>query len=302
MASAYTPIMAKGAPEKGGSASQHSAPVAPEKDKGAQPGGGGGTQEKAAGTRAVAQLVANAQHSSITPGPYWMEATNPAAVTVSTAAVPLDLPLYGAAFFLREFDYPIMVRILPPSPPHDQNARFGDEAHEVKPPDYHWWPKFPWKPIAMAPTSELDPQQPEQQLEKIQAEEKQKAEQKQKQQEKQAKQTPEQAQQEQQKEQEAQQKAAQEAKAEGRAVPVPGTPDPWLKTSGMSPKGFPGYPRSIANKTLGATNPFGLPATAGFNRAEVDMTVSPPQLNVYLVGSGSIPANSRWIIYTLKGV
>lgn len=69
-----------------------------------------------------------------------------------------------------------------------------------------------------------------------------------------------------------------------------GVPD-----SGMSPQGFPSLPRAISAPSV-------LPATLGINGATINTAVSPHELNITFVGSGSVPANSRWLVFTITGV
>ena len=65
--------------------------------------------------------------------------------------------------------------------------------------------------------------------------------------------------------------------------------------TGMSPQGFPGLPTPIPNTSV-------LPATAGIGAVALNTSATPPQVTISVVGTGSIPANSRWLIFSLTGV
>jgi hypothetical protein len=67
--------------------------------------------------------------------------------------------------------------------------------------------------------------------------------------------------------------------------------------TGMSPQGFPGIPTPISNANL-------LGTTAGVGSVTVNAAATPPTVTVN-VSAGSaltIPANSRWLIFSLTGV
>lgn len=68
--------------------------------------------------------------------------------------------------------------------------------------------------------------------------------------------------------------------------------------TGMSPQGFPGYPRQLMPSGPTAV----LPAAVGVNRAYVDTTTSPFELAIVFVGSGSVPAGTRFLVITITGV
>lgn len=275
------------------------------------PGGAQQTKSPAPRAGTPPQLTARTSNYSIAPGPVWLEAVNPAVIAVAAATpVRVALPLQGSGFLWRYTQRPVLVAVLPPQgPPFDQGARFGDEAHEPKPPDYHWWPRYAHRSIADATAAELDPGLPMQELKAAQDALKQKIEEEQKkQQEQQQKEKQQEKQQEQGKQpeppkaakpqtlaEEEEQMQMQERQMQSRVAPPPGTVDPWLQSTGMSAQGFPGFPRSLPVTSA-------LPATAGIRSAMVDDTADPPELTVTMVGSGNIPAGSRWLFMTLTGV
>ncbi|PWT73642.1 MAG: hypothetical protein C5B60_07925 [Chloroflexi bacterium] len=67
--------------------------------------------------------------------------------------------------------------------------------------------------------------------------------------------------------------------------------------TGMSAQGFPGLPTPISNVSL-------LPATAGVGSVTIQPTATPPTLTVNVAASAgfTIPAGSRWLIFSLTGV
>lgn len=68
--------------------------------------------------------------------------------------------------------------------------------------------------------------------------------------------------------------------------------------TGMSVQGFPGFPRQLMPSGPTAV----LPAAVGINRAYVDTTTSPFELAIVFVGSGSVPAGTRFLVMTITGV
>lgn len=67
------------------------------------------------------------------------------------------------------------------------------------------------------------------------------------------------------------------------------------RLTGMSPSGFPGFLAGLPQASA-------LPSTLGVQGVTIDTTQSPPVITVNLVGTGQVPAFSRWLVFTVTGV
>lgn len=67
------------------------------------------------------------------------------------------------------------------------------------------------------------------------------------------------------------------------------------RLTGMSPQGFPGLLPGLRRASA-------LPNTLGVQGVIIDTSVCPAEIQVRLVGTGQVPANSRWLIFTVTGV
>lgn len=235
-------------------------------------------------------VIVRTTNFSFAPGPVWLEAITMVAINVAQAnPLTIDIPLYGGGQLLMQgLADPIVCCILPPQgPPFDQEPRFGDEAHVPHPPDFHWWPKYSWSKI-----SDFVAATPSEPPEELQADYKKKLEA----QEKKAKEAMAKADAEKHQEQKSE---SEKPRMQGRLVTPPGDIDQWLLRTGMSAKGFPGFPRSI-NRTMQKA---GIPPTAGISY--IDAWFSPDDddwdIDVYMVGTGTIPVGSRWLFMTMRG-
>jgi hypothetical protein len=66
-------------------------------------------------------------------------------------------------------------------------------------------------------------------------------------------------------------------------------------TTGMSVQGFPSLPQPISQASV-------LPSGLGVQSASINNTTIPPTITVQFAGAGTVPANSRWLIFTIVGV
>lgn len=65
--------------------------------------------------------------------------------------------------------------------------------------------------------------------------------------------------------------------------------------TGMSPQGFPGLLPGLRSASA-------LPSGMGVQGATIDNSAVPAEITIKLVGSGQVPANSRWLVFTVTGV
>jgi hypothetical protein len=65
--------------------------------------------------------------------------------------------------------------------------------------------------------------------------------------------------------------------------------------TGMSPQGFPGLLPGLRSASA-------LPVTLGVQGVQINTAQFPAEVYVRLVGSGQVPAFSRWLIFTVTGV
>lgn len=227
---------------------------------------------------------------SVAPGPAWIELTNPVAYS-PTGVVTIALPVRGAGEYMSHLSLPIGCVIVGP----------GALAAMAQ----------LQQPLAAKPGS--DPKQAEQQKQQEQKELEQKVEAAQKEQEQHKK-----KQQEEQKQDAEKQKKDYEAELAAKSMlvaPLSANQQQadlarlWLPNyevtgranqvgpaeSGMSAQGFPGIPQPLGILSV-------LPPTLGVNGATINTFVSPPELNITFVGSGAVPAGSRWLVFTITGV
>lgn len=246
-------------------------------------------QQAPGGRAAGDRIAAVATNYSITPGPVWLEFVNQAAV--SAGPVQGDVPLWGSGDMLSKLKLPLGCVIVNPT---------------------------------VTPAMQIAAQKQKQQKEQQQKQQKEKEQQ-----------------QKQQKEKEQQQKSQGGQQPETHALPAvsgadltaaqlagmgaetqarhivddglraqyqeqisdeaqtlwgtagPLTPEEQALT-GMSPQGFPGLMPGLRSSAL--------PTGMGVNGVTIDNTVVPAEVTVTLVGSGQVPANSRWLIFTIQGV
>lgn len=261
----------------------------------------GKSQAQGPGGRAAGdKILALTTNYSVAPGPVWIEFTNKAAIS-GAGDIQGDVPLRGSGQLMAAGTWPLAVVVLPPNAPPDRRPRWGDEAHPPHPPNWQWWPKDARQPMAGTyQAMEKETEEEKQRIEKAdqdatQKEEKQKQEyEEQQKEEEQKKQQGGQQQPSQQ--QPSQQQSSQQKQSKQQATPFAGDePDEWMSITGMSPEGFPGFPQAIMNQTA-------LPATMGVHSATIDATSSPAEIKIKLIGTGTIPAKSRFLVFSLVGV
>lgn len=236
-----------------------------EKEKGDPPK----PHEKQAAQRAVqprqaGPLVALSTNYSVAPGPAWLLLTNPAPITAA-GALTAEIPIHGAGDLFAKLLLPIAVAVIPPkvAPPGAAPGPFVERANgEGKE------PKAGIEPAAITITA-LDPQFTAMPVEN-----------------------------------QSRQQVDRQALAAYNADIASGIPQilalqpltpAQQALTGMSPQGFPGIVPG-----LGTAN--ALPATLGIRGATVNVTTSPPTLTITTVGTGTIPAFSRWLVFTIIGV
>jgi hypothetical protein len=246
-------------------------PKPEKKDEPSKPHEGGKQQppqSRAAQPRqATDPLVALSTNYSVAPGPAWLLLTNPADITAA-GALAADIPIHGAGDLFAKLQLPIAVAVIPPkvAPPGAAPGPFASSAQK----------KNGEKPEAKAgitpaaiTITELQPQFAGMPVEN-------------------------------QSRQQVDQQALEAYNADiASGIPQilalqPLTPEQQALT-GMSPSGFPGIVPG-----LGTSN--ALPTTLGIQGATIDVTTSPPTLTITTVGTGTIPANSRWLVFTIIGV
>jgi hypothetical protein len=221
--------------------------------------------------QATDQIFAVATNYSVTVGPAWLEMTNPAAVPAGT--ITADIPIWGSGDLLSKLKLPVMCVILKPT---ITPAMLAAQA-----------------PVEAKAKAKAKPKSGDQPVEPAELE------------------TPEGA------DLLTAQLAGMGVETQGRhivdddlraqyqaaigdevdtiiaAQPQFLTPAQQALT-GMSPQGFPGL--------LPGLRASALPATMGIGAVTIDVSEFPAEISVHLVGTGSVPANSRWLFFTVQGV